>query len=182
MDTWQAPWRRSCSTRHSARSRAPTPAGPGTAVPPRGTVRQIRRQLQLLQTLQILRRQDTRPHPPALPGMYTTPIGVFPSAAAPADPAGRRRGSPFPGPRRPAPVRSRPREKGAAWGPASSQLAPAQLGVGILKTCGALRLQQGVFLAGPAEIFRQVLYVHLQNFHGLEQLGRELELLPQFGF
>ena len=74
-------------------------------------------------------------------------------------------------------------EKGAALGTGVQPAGgPAQLGVGVLQTGGALRLQQGIFLAGPAEIFRQVLYVHLQNFHGLEQLGRELELLPQFGF
>ena len=59
---------------------------------------------------------------------------------------------------------------------------PAQLGVCALQAGGALRLQQRVFLTGAPQVLRQVLHVHLQDLHGLEQLRRQLELLPEFGF
>ena len=45
-----------------------------------------------------------------------------------------------------------------------------------------LLLQQGVFLRGAAQIFQQLLGIHLQDFHGLQQLRRQLQFLPQFCF
>ena len=57
-----------------------------------------------------------------------------------------------------------------------------QLLIGAAQGGGVLLLQQGVFLAETAHILQKLLGVHLQDFHGLEQLGGELELLAQFGF
>ena len=51
---------------------------------------------------------DSRPHPPALPDIRTAPVKAWPGGAVPADPGGRRRGSPSPGLRRPAPERRPP--------------------------------------------------------------------------
>ena len=59
---------------------------------------------------------------------------------------------------------------------------PAQLLIGLAQLRGLLLLQQGVFLGGPVQILCQLLAVHLQDLHGLKQLGRKLELLPQFRF
>ena len=68
-------------------------------------------------------------------------------------------------------------------GPASSQLAARRSwAYALCRLAGLSRLQQRVFLTGAPQVLPPVLHVHLQDLHGLEQLRRQLELLPEFGF
>ena len=57
-----------------------------------------------------------------------------------------------------------------------------KLFVGVAQVGGVLLLQHGVFLRDPVQVFQQLLGVHLQDFHRLQKLGRQLQLLPQLGF
>ena len=58
----------------------------------------------------------------------------------------------------------------------------AQLVVSAAEVRVVLLLHQRVFLGDFSQVFQQLLGVHLQNFHGLQQLRRQLQLLPQLGF
>lgn len=42
--------------------------------------------------------------------------------------------------------------------------------------------QGGIFLRQLSQIVQEFLGVHLQNLHGLQQLGRQLQFLPQLCF
>ena len=57
-----------------------------------------------------------------------------------------------------------------------------QFRVGGLEVRGVAEFQGGVFLRQLSQVVQKLLGVHLQNFHGLQQLGRQLQLLPQFCF
>lgn len=52
----------------------------------------------------------------------------------------------------------------------------AQFLIGPLRRVGLV--QQGVFLRLAGEVFQQLLGGHLQDLHGLHQLGGQLQLLP----
>ena len=56
----------------------------------------------------------------------------------------------------------------------------AKLLIGPLRRVGLV--QQGVLLRLAGKVFQKLLGGHLQNLHGLHQLGGQLQLLAQFGF
>ena len=58
----------------------------------------------------------------------------------------------------------------------------AQFLVGAAQGRGILLFHQRIFLTDFAQVLQQLLGVHLQNLHGLEQLRRQLQLLPQLRF
>ena len=57
----------------------------------------------------------------------------------------------------------------------------AQFLIGLPQGGGVFLLQHRIFLRDPVQVLQQLLGVHLQDFHGLQELRCQLQLLPQIG-
>ena len=81
------------------------------------------------------------------------------------------------------PVRDAPLRHGAGAVLRQSAVDPVDLLpqrlVGLVELRQVRLLHQRVLLADLVQVLQQLLRVHLQKLHGLQQLGRQLQLLPQ---
>ena len=69
--------------------------------------------------------------------------------------------------------------KGAAERPGVQPACPLpQALIGGAEVGGIGQLQRWIFLRQPPQIVQKLLRVHLQDLHGLQKLGRQLQLLP----